>query len=123
MLRDDFPIYFNTTPIIWALSWTEQSEVVETEAQSEAGTDILLPVRYDKLEVTAQYKCTSTWVKTFKEFSLMDSFTLKIYDPITEAYKERTVRMRNFSISLIRHSEDLSVTEGVWKVSFTLKEI
>jgi len=123
MLRDDFPIYFNTTPIIWALSWTEKSDVVETEAQSEAGTDILLPVRYDKLEVTAQYKCMSGWVKTFKEFSLMDSFTLKIYDPITETYKERTVRMRNFSYSLVRHSEDLSVTEGVWKVSFTLKEI
>ena len=123
MLKTDFPIYFNQTEIIWALSWTEKSNVIETEAQSEAGTDILIITRKDKLEVSAQYKCTDTWVKTFKEFSLLDSFTLKSYDPVSEAYKERTVRMRNFSYSLIRYSWDLSATEGIWKVSFTLKEL
>ena len=122
MLKTDYPIMFNQTAIIWPLSWTEKSNVVETEAQTEAGTDILILARYDKLEVSAQYKCTDTWVKTFKEFSLLDSFTLKIYDPVSEAYKTRTVRMRNFNASLIPHSWDLGVTEGIWKVSFTLKE-
>ena len=123
MLRDDYPIMFNQTEIIWALSWTEKSNVVETEAQTEAGTDILIVARKDKLEVSAQYKCTDTWVKTFKEFSLLDSFTLKSYDPVSDAYKTRTVRMRNFNTSLIRYSWDLGVTEGIWKVSFTLKEL
>ena len=126
-----YPTLFNTTQILSPSTWQETSKVVESVAQSEAGTDIVDVVRYDKLTVQASYNIAETisngvgngWAKTFKTFSKMTSFTLKRYDALVGGYEERTVRMRDYKAQLRPKSDKLSAVNGVWEISFSLEEI
>lgn len=119
----DFPIKFDNVAMPFPNTWTENSEVVESVETSEAGTDIIQVVRYDKLTINASYKCLSPQVKIFKEYSKQASVQVSIYDQIEEAYVTRTMRMRDFSVNYMQGSQDLTVTKGVWEVSFSLLEI
>lgn len=114
---------FNNTPILRPLSWSETSNVIESVNTSESGTDIINVVRYDKLTISCEFGCTDAWAKTFKEFSLLDSFTLTRYDVISEAEESRTVRMRNYSQSLVKDSEKITVSNGLYNITFDLEEI
>lgn len=114
--------YFNTTEIIWAKSWVENPQKLKNTFTTEAGTEIDLIVRASKLSVSASYKCTDNWVKTFMQFRDMDSFTLKTYNVLTKTYKTNTVRMTDFNYSLVPKSQDFAATNGIWEVSFNLEE-
>lgn len=134
MLKN-YPIYFSEvgaeteTQILFPLKWDEDSEIIENENESEAGTDLVSVVRYDKLTVSASFKCSSGWVKTFKNFAKMPYIRVRSYDIIDEAYKTRNMRLRDFSNKLIKYSERINATfpsgvvNGLWEVSFKLEEI
>lgn len=122
-MLSQYPTKINDTEILWAKSWEESSEVIEEVNTSESGTDIIQVTRYDKLTINASYKCSSTWAKTFKEFSKMSSLTVSLYDQIDEKYKERTMRMRDFTLKYIEKSEKVEASNGYWEVSFKLQEI
>lgn len=114
---------FNDTAILRPLSWSETSNVIESVTTSEAGTDIINVVRYDKLTISCEFGCSDAWAKTFKSFSLLNSFTLTRYDVISETDETRTVRMRNYSQSLVKDSERVSASNGLYSVTFDLEEI
>ena len=116
----DYPYKFNDTVMLYPISWQETFTPVEEI--TEAGTDIVAVTRYGKLSVSASYKVSDTWLRTIKAFSTMDSFTLYRYDAVSEGYEQHTVRMRGLSISRVRYSEDIAVTNGIWEVSFNLEE-
>lgn len=118
----EYPIYFDDTEIPFPLSWSEDSDVIENKNQSEAGTDLVSVTRYDKLKVSAKFKSMSGWAKTFKSFSKKDSFVLKRYDILAGDYETRTVRMRDFKADYVKHSEDFSITTGIWNITFNLEE-
>lgn len=118
----DYPVYFDNTKILWALKWDEDSDVVENVSESEAGTDIVNVVRMDKLTISCKYKCSDVWARTFKEFSLQDSIEVKRFNVLTGGYETRTMRMRNFSISMDKKSEKVRGSHGVWEVTFKLEE-
>ena len=114
---------FNTTELLRPIGWSETSNVIESVNTSEAGTDIVNVTRYDKLTVACEFGCSDAWAKTFKEFSLLDSFTLTRYDVISGTDEQRTVRMRNYVQTLIKDSETLSGFNGLYSVTFNLEEI
>lgn len=118
----DFPISINNTTLPFPHKWQETSNVVETVNKTEAGTDQVEVVRYDKLTISCEFGCTNTLVATLKGFAKLSSLTVKYYDAETDAYKERTMRMRKFSQSLADGSHTLSTVRGVWNVSFDLEE-
>ena len=117
-------IKFNQTEIPFPLTWGEKSDDIKTRFSTEAGTDEIIEVRKDKLNIAFSCKCTSDWASTFKSFYLMDSFTLKRFDILTGQEEEREVHIENFSADLVPKSWDLdpTVTEGVWEISFNLEE-
>ena len=120
---NDYPVQINSTNLPVAVSWNENSEVIENANTTEAGTDIVDIARVDKLTVTASYDCSSDWVKTFKEWAKSTSkLTVKIYDPVSEAYATRYMRMRNFVSNLVKNSDKNSGTIGLWNVTFDLIE-
>ena len=123
MLKTDFPTLINTEAIISPIKWTETYKNVETVNTSEAGTDIVNITRIGKLSVTAQYKCTDVWAQKFIGYSRQHTLTVKIYDTLTAAYKEYTMRMKGFKQELVKKSDRLAATNGVWKIEFTLEEI
>lgn len=121
MLKD-FPVKINGTVLFEASEWEEDSAVIENKYETEAGTDQVSVTRYDKLTVSAQYRCHSDWLAVFKQWSQTDSLTVDIYDAQAKGYKRRTMRIRNFKNSLIEFSEKVADTNGVWNVSFSIEE-
>ena len=123
---ETYPIMFNSTELPSPSQWDETSEVVENVNVTEAGTDQVEVTRYDKLTVNVKYRIaedlTGGIANTLKDFSKKASFTLKRYDVLAQAYEERTVRMRDFKMSLVPKSEYLTAVNGVWEITFTLKE-
>ena len=114
---------FNDTPILRPINWAETSNVIESVQVSEAGTDIINVTRYDKLTINCEFGCSHVWAKTFKEFSLLDSFILTSYDVISGTDEQRTVRMRNYSQTLKKDSETLAGFNGLYSITFDLEEI
>lgn len=122
-MYSSFPIYFDQTAIPTPQTgWEELSNVIENTQQSEAGTDMIDVVRYDKLSITITTSGDSNLAKLYKFFSKQDSIQVKIYDVLDEAYKTRTMRMRNLTLSRRKNTDNLSTTNGIWDISCTLEE-
>lgn len=107
----------------WANTWEEQSEVVENTLISEAGTDLSNVVRYDKLTITASYRCMIDVARQLKQLSKASILTLSMYDIELGMVQNRSVRMREFTANLIKDSYKVDISDGLWEVSFTLIEI
>lgn len=119
----DYPYCFDNTPIDFPLTWQETVKTVEDVQQTEAGTDVIILTRTDKLSVSVTARVSSAKLLFYDTYSTKKSFLLSRYDVETGIYDNRTVRMRNYTRSLKRHSETLTVTKGVWDISYTLEEI
>ena len=122
MLRTDYPMYFDTTVIPFPSTFTESHNTIENVDKSEAGTDIVNVTRYGKLSISMTIKCLQPTVETIAAFETKPAFTFKRYNPALGIYEERTVRMRNLSVSLLKGSQDLSSVDGVWQMVFRLEE-
>ena len=118
----DYPIYFDSTVMPQPRTWTETSNVVENVNKTEAGTDQVDVVRLDKLTIAVEYGCTDNLARTLKAFSKQNSIVVKYYDIETDDYKQRTMRMRKFSVALSQYSNELLTVRGVWRVTFDLEE-
>ena len=121
-MLSSYTIKFNNEVIFEPESWEESSNVVETINTTEAGTDQIIVTRYDKLSISCSFMCSSVWAKKFKEYSRQDSMAVSIYDLIEQAYKIRTMRIRDFKASLVDNSWKTPNTNGLWNVSFSLQE-
>ncbi len=121
-MLSSYPIKFDNEIIFTPVSWDENSEVIETVNQTEAGTDQIAITRYDKLSISCSFQCSSVWAKKFKEYSKQDSIAVSIYDLIDQGYKVRTMRIRDFKTSLVDNSWKTPGTNGLWNVSFSLQE-
>ncbi len=122
MALSSYPILFDEEAIFEPASWDEDSEVIETINQTEAGTDQIVVTRYDKLTISCSFQCSSAWTKKFKEYSQQDSIEVSIYDHIEQEYEVRTMRIRDFKIQLVDNSWKVQGTSGLWNVSFNLTE-
>ena len=114
---------FNDTEILRPVSWSETANVIESVQTTEAGTDVINVTRYDKLSISAEFGCSAPWAKIFREFSQVDTFTLTRYNVISGEDEERTVRMRNYTQTLVKDSETLAGFYGLYNISFELEEI
>ncbi len=120
---NDYPVKINNTPIPVPIEWSENSSVVENAMTTEAGTDVVDVLRVDKLTVTASFDVSSSWLATFKGWANSTSaLAVKIYDPVTDAYVERSMRIRNFISNLVPNSDNTSGTIGLYNLTFDLIE-
>lgn len=115
-------IYFNQTKIPFPKSWVENPQKLKNTFTTEAGTEIDLIVRQKRLSVSVSHTCLDDLLQTLFQFRDMNSFTLTRYDPLTKLATTSTVRMTDFNYSLVEKSHSLSVTNGVWDVSYNLEE-
>lgn len=119
----NYPIKINNTAIPFSGSMDENYDTIESVNTSEAGTDIVQVQRVDKLKISISYTMLSNFISTLEGWKNSTTYlTVNIFDFTTGAYKERQMRMRNYKKSLKKDSQDLSVTTGIWKVSFDLIE-
>lgn len=119
----NYPVKINSTAIPFSGSMQEKYDTIETVNTSEAGTDIVQVQRLGKLTLSISYKILSSWISTFETWAFDNSYkTVSIFDFGTSAYKDHQMRMRNYQKKLVKNSQDLTVTTGIWEVSFDLIE-
>ena len=122
-LRNDYPVVIGTTPItIPAMTWSMSLETVETVNTTEDGHDDVELTRLGKRKITASYKVTDSWALFFRSMYSAGTVTVSVYDTLTQAYDTFDVRVRNYKESLVRKSDTLSATNGIYNISFDLLE-
>lgn len=121
-MLNDYPVNFDSEQIPYPTSWSESPEVVENTYQTEAGTDQVDVVRYDKMTITVSFVCTSRWAKKFKAYSKKNSIAVSYWDADAGNYATRTMRIRGYKQDRHENSRYTPNTEGLWDVSFNLNE-
>lgn len=94
----------------------------QTENKTEGGRTVIQKIRSDIFSMKFSTTCLSDMAHFYHEYSLKDSFVLSYYDTYTQATRQRTVHMENYSEKLLENSHDLAATNGIYSVSFTLEE-
>ena len=123
MLKTDFPPIFDSTTITpKRLSWEYAYETISNINQTESGHDDVEVIRTGKLSIGAQFQVTDRWAAIFTGFYHKPMITVKDYDVETQTYKERTMRIEGYNVSLVNESDKLGLTNGLYIVTFTLVE-
>ena len=115
-------IKFDDEEIFEPSSWEESSEVLESVNSTEAGTDQIAITRYDKLSISCSFQCSHRWAQKFKAYSRKDEISVNFYDILAGENTTRIMRIRDFRAQLVDHSWLTPGTNGLWSISFTLKE-
>lgn len=119
----DYPIKINSTALPFGGTMSEKYDTIESVNQSEAGTDIVQTERIGKLTLSFSFQTLSNWIPILEGWAFDNTYkTVSIYDFVTGAYKDRTMRMRNYKKSFVEFSQNQTKTTGVWDVSFDLIE-
>lgn len=122
-LRTDYPVVIGTTPItIPAMTWNMSLDTIENVNTTEDGHDDVEVTRLGKRKISASYKVTDSWALFFRSMYSADTVTVSVYDTLTQTYAVIDMRVRNYKESLVRKSDDLSVTNGIYNISFDLLE-
>lgn len=124
VILKNYPIKINGVDIPYNGSMSENYAIIETVNQTEAGTDVCQIERVNKLTLNISYRMLSDFIPTLEEWR--DStipLNVNIFDFVLNAYKFRYMRMRNYKKNLVKYSQDLEVTTGIWDVSFDLIEM
>lgn len=110
-------ISINGTPIPNPENYKTTFEADETVNLSEAGTELVRIRRLDKKVFSGTWHLTSFWKDKFEGWATL---------PVVQfTYQGHTynVRMRGFAPQLIKRSEFVAESEGLWNVSPTFTEI
>ena len=129
-MLSSYPLLFGSTALLFPTTWNEKYEQIESINVSESGTDIVQVSRAEKLTLSLAYKITGDLLPIFEYYRKhpTDTISVSIWDAegggtATEGYVIKTMRMRNFSKSLVRKSQELGAVNGVWNISFDLIEM
>lgn len=122
-LRSNYPVLIGSTPItIPATSWSMTFETVENVNRTEDGHDDVELTRLGKRIISASYKVTDGWALFFHSMYLADTVTISVYNTMEQAYDTFDVRVRKYKEVLVRKSDTLSSTNGIYDISFELVE-
>lgn len=88
----------------------------ETIKTSEAGTDVVIPTRYNKRTIVMSFQVTSTWKNKLLTFTERPTVTL--------LYKNESLtgRLRADKTTLKEGSEHIKGTDGLWTLSMKFFE-
>ena len=113
---------FDTEEIPFPKTFSVAEDNVQEEQMSEGGRTLIQIIRKGVLTANITTTAMSDVCKLYKKYAQKDSFTFTLYDPLTETQVEKTVQMQDFSYGLVQHSNELSVTNGIYMISCTIKE-
>lgn len=119
-----YPVKINEVSIPFPDSWSESPKKITNSFETEDGHRKVLVVRTERLTASVSYTVSSRWLSWFKYWRRLSSLTVQIYDVTSGAYSTKTMDIvpDSFKYDLVRHSEGIANTEGLWKLSFDLEE-
>lgn len=122
MMLKDYPIDIDGVILPMPTSWKTDNNTVDVVNTTEAGTDIVVLTRKDKQNISLSFNVDTEWYKKFLTIRDSEPLSVSTYDPITNAYQIKQMRMRDFSATMVENSDTTPGTVGLWVVSFTLIE-
>ena len=111
-------ISINSTLIPNPTSFKEDEETIENVFQSEAGTDIAAIVRSGKKKFSTTFQVSSFWMEKLRTYSRSTTASVSIDGGVA-----MTMRIRNFKATLLKNSENVANTDGLWTVSMEFIEV
>lgn len=119
----DYPLKINNVVFPFTKTFQVNPKTISNENTSETGKDIVQIARKDKKEVSIGTTLTGEWVDIVQALYLEDEVTVYMYDKGTGAYKTYQMQLVDPSYKLQKNSEELGELDGIWDISFKLKEL
>lgn len=119
-----YPILINNVAIPFPDRWEESPKKIVNNFETEAGGRNVLVVRNKRLTCSGEWTVTSRWLMKFKQYRTQNSLSVSVYDCEFEQYKTHTMSINedSFNYSLIKDSQHVGNTNGLYKLSFDLEE-
>lgn len=119
-----YPVKINNEAIPFPDSWSEHPLRVAEQFETEDGHRKVLTIRSERLSASVSYTVSTRWLKKFKEWKNSSTLSVQIYDAVSGAYSTKTMDISpdSFQYDLVRNTERMVNTEGLWKLSFELEE-
>lgn len=119
-----YPVKINNEAIPFPDSWTENPKKITEQFETEDGHRKVLLIRSERLSASVSFTVSSRWLKKFKQWRDASTLTVQIYNAVTGSYSSKTMDIvpDSFEYQLVRHSEQMANTDGLWKLSFELEE-
>jgi hypothetical protein len=119
----DYPMKFDSTALFKPEAVNAKPVKLYNRNESESGHDLLNIRRADKFQANFTFNCTDEWEAFFHEYNEKDSFDFTYYETRDESYKTITVWMDNFTSNWEPHSDYITVSKGLYVVSFDLIQL
>lgn len=119
-----YPILINSDAIPFPDSWQENPNKIVSGFEMENGGRATIVKRSSRLSISASFTVTNRWLEKFEHYRGMSTLTVSIYDAEVGNYVNHTMEIvpESFTYNLIRHSERVRNTQGLWSLSFELEE-
>ena len=115
-------LYFNGQKLPDPDSYQVNIDDITQENETEAGTTQVIMVRREQYEIDVSFTVKSKWLKELSQYRNMDEINVRFYDPGKDGSETRIMRIRGYKPSLMKESENINRTNGIWEVGFTLEE-
>lgn len=123
MLKEDYPIQINGYVLdIKHQQWNRKYDNVVTANETESGREDIEYVRMGKTTISAQFKVTDELARMFAYWGCQEALTVTFYDVKTDGYISMQMRMTGLQINEVKGSDRLSITNGIYSVTFSLVE-
>ena len=111
---------FDGEDIPFPTSYSVDISDVESDAvgETEAGTTQRDVIRSGVYTISVSFQVSAGWLKTLSAYKQKKSIQVKFFDPGSLSVKETAMFVDGYKVDL---EKDTSY-QGLWKVSFTLKE-
>ena len=122
-MLSQYPIIFDDVTIpFYPSSYDRSDDKVSVINQTEDGHDDVELIRAEKTSLSLTFNVNSHWAAILKDFRKKSSISVQIYDLETGGYKTKTMRMEDYSESLLQYSEHTPGSMGLYTISFALEE-
>lgn len=123
-MLSSYPIEINNEAIPFPDTWSENPKKIASQFETEDGHRKVIVKRTGRLAVSASFTVSSRWLKKFMAWRDATSLVLSVYDAKINSYHNYTVDIDpdSFTYELIRHSERVKNTEGLYRLSFDMEE-
>ncbi len=114
-------LVFDGTALPLPDSYEVQMSDVEADSggETEAGTTQRDVVRLGVVSIPAAFSVSPKWLKLLTGFKQKDKITVDYFDTETLGMKRTEMYIDGYKASLVKDTS----YKGLWKVSFTLKEL
>lgn len=114
-------LMFDEVPLPLPDSYEVELRDVEAESggETEAGTTQRDVVRIGVVSITVSFSVSPKWLKLLTGFNLQEKISVEYFDTETLGMKRAEMFVEGYKAGLVKDTS----YKGLWKVSFTLREL